>query len=53
MQENRKIIYQMLIENTGIHMCDSGGKDGRNWQRNQKNHLKILRMSQLLKKMMI
>ena len=35
-----KIIYKMLIENTGIHMCDSGGDDGRGWQRNQKKSLK-------------
>ena len=34
------IIYEMLTENTGIHMCDSGGKDGRNWQINQKKTLK-------------
>ena len=39
-EKTEKIIYQMLIENTGIHMCDSGGKDGRNWQRNQKRTLK-------------
>ena len=35
-----KIIYKMLTENTGIHMCDSGGDDGRGWQRNQKKSLK-------------
>tara|TARA_R100001509_G_scaffold89984_1_gene51643 strand:- start:15 stop:599 length:585 start_codon:yes stop_codon:yes gene_type:complete len=34
------IIYEMLTENTGIHMLDSGGKDGRNWQINQKRTLK-------------
>ena len=39
-EKTEKIIYQMLIENTGIHMCDSGGKDGRNWQRNQKKSFK-------------
>jgi hypothetical protein len=32
----QKVIYKMLTENTGIHMCDSGGEDGRMWQRNQK-----------------
>ena len=32
----KEIIYKMLTENTGIHMCDSGGEDGRMWQRNQK-----------------
>lgn len=29
-------IYKMLTTNTGIHMLDSGGDDGRAWQRNQK-----------------
>lgn len=28
-------IYEMLVENTGQAMCDSGGAYGRNWQRNQ------------------
>ena len=46
MQEKTEIIiYQMLIENTGFHMCDSGGIDGRGWQRNQKKSLnKILEL---------
>lgn len=30
-----KIIYEMLVENTGIAMMDSGGSNGRMWQRNQ------------------
>ena len=34
------IIYEMLTENTGINMLDSGGKDGRRWQINQKRTLK-------------
>ena len=29
------MIKSMLTENTGVYMCDSGGKDGRMWQRNQ------------------
>ena len=33
-------IYKMLTENTGVHMCDSGGDNGRHWQRNQKKKLK-------------
>jgi hypothetical protein len=28
-------LVSMLSENTGIHMCDSGGDSGRFWQRNQ------------------
>ena len=30
------LIYKMLTTNTGTHMCDSGGENGRAWQRNQK-----------------
>ena len=30
-----QIIYEMLTENTGRHMLDSGGENGRSWQRNQ------------------
>ena len=28
------LIFSMLTENTGTHMCDSGGDNGRMWQRN-------------------
>ena len=35
----KQIIYEMLTENTGTHFLDSGGEDGRNWQRNQKKTL--------------
>ena len=31
----QKLIYSMLVENTGKHFLDSGGTDGRMWQRNQ------------------
>lgn len=34
------VIYEMLTENTGVHMLDSGGEDGRAWQRNQKRSLR-------------
>jgi hypothetical protein len=27
-------LAEMMTENTGIHMCDSGGTNGRMWQRN-------------------
>ena len=30
-----KVIAKMLKENTGTHFLDSGGKEGRMWQRNQ------------------
>ena len=37
---NQEIIYNMLTENTGEHMCDSGGVSGRHWQKNQKKSIK-------------
>jgi hypothetical protein len=33
--EVQKLIYSMLVENTGKHFLDSGGTNGRMWQRNQ------------------
>lgn len=36
MNKTKKLIYEMLTECTGKHMCDSGFSDGRHWQRNQK-----------------
>ena len=33
--KTEKLVYSMLTENTGTHMCDSGGENGRMWQRNQ------------------
>ena len=30
----KELIFSMLTENTGVHMCDSGGDKGRMWQRN-------------------
>jgi len=32
----KQLVYEMLTENTGKHFLDSGGTDGRMWQRNQK-----------------
>ena len=34
------LVFKMLQQNTGIHMCDSGGENGRMWQRNAKKTLK-------------
>jgi hypothetical protein len=31
----QKLVYKMLTTNTGKHFLDSGGGEGRNWQRNQ------------------
>lgn len=36
MNKTKKLIYEMLTECTGVHMCDSGFNNGRHWQRNQK-----------------
>jgi hypothetical protein len=33
--KTEQVIYDMLTENTGKHMLDSGGESGRMWQRNQ------------------
>ena len=32
-------IFDMITENTGTHMLDSGGVAGRNWQRNKEKTL--------------
>jgi hypothetical protein len=36
METTKKIIYEMLTENTGSHFLDSGGAYGRNHERNAK-----------------
>ena len=36
MNNTKQLIYEMLTECTGKHMCDSGMSDNRHWQRNQK-----------------
>ena len=36
METTKKIIYEMLTENTGAHFLDSGGAYGRNHERNAK-----------------
>lgn len=35
MSNIEQTVFDMLTENTGTHMLDSGGAYGRNWQRNQ------------------
>jgi len=35
-----EIIYEMITENTGKHILDSGGDYGRHWQHNKKMTLK-------------
>ena len=32
----QNLTYKMLAEGTGLHMLDSGGGEGRHWQKNQK-----------------
>jgi hypothetical protein len=36
----QRLVYRLLTQNTGVHMCDSGGANGRGWQRNQKKTIK-------------
>ena len=36
MNKTKELIYKMLTECTGKHMCDSGMSDNRHWQKNQK-----------------
>lgn len=33
----REVIYSMLCQNTGTHFLDSGGFEGRHWERNSKH----------------
>lgn len=35
MESITKTIDTLLKENTGVELCDSGGEDGRSWQKNQ------------------
>lgn len=37
--DTQAVIYGMLTENTGQHFLDSGGSEGRAWQRNAKKTL--------------
>jgi hypothetical protein len=39
MNNTKKLIYEMLTECTGKHICDSGFDNGRHWQRNQKKSI--------------
>jgi hypothetical protein len=41
--QTQQAVYEMLTENTGKHFLDSGGDNGRHWQRNQqKTHLDFI-----------
>jgi hypothetical protein len=37
--KTQQVIFDMLTTNTGSHMLDSGGDEGRHWQRNAKKTL--------------
>lgn len=39
MNDTQKLVFSMLMEKTGIHMMDSGGGEGRHWQRNAKRDI--------------
>jgi hypothetical protein len=46
--QTQQAIYEMLTENTGQHFLDSGGDNGRHWQRNQKkSHLDFMNEEEL------
>lgn len=36
MRDTKQLVYEMLTQNTGKHMLDSGGSENRGWQKNQK-----------------
>ena len=42
MTKTESILYDMLVEDCGTHMMDSGGDGGRSWQRNR--HVKDFRL---------
>jgi hypothetical protein len=42
-ENTEAVIYGMLTENTGTHFLDSGGTDGRAWQRNAAKTLEAFR----------
>lgn len=39
MKTTEQTIFEMLTENTGAALCDSGGAYGRNWERNKRKTL--------------
>lgn len=39
MKTQQQAIYDLITENTGTHILDSGGSSGRHWQRNRKHSL--------------
>ena len=45
--KTQQAIFDMLTENTGQHMLDSGGGEGRHWQRNAKKTLDDFRSEPL------
>lgn len=34
----QELVYKMMTTNTGVALCDSGGDDGRHWQRNKRDY---------------
>jgi len=43
-----KIIYEMITEDTGKHFMDSGGDNGRHWQRNKTKSIEDFENEKLL-----
>ena len=47
MNQTEQQIYNMLTENIGTHFLDSGGANGRHWQRNIKKSLEDFRKEEV------
>lgn len=45
----KELVYSMLTENVGTHFLDSGGQDGRHWQRNRKKSIEDFEAESYLK----
>ena len=43
-----QVIYEMLTESTGTNFLDSGGDNGRFWQRNQLRTLEDFKKDELV-----
>ena len=47
-KSTEQVIYEMLTESTGTNFLDSGGDNGRFWQRNQLRTLEDFKKDELL-----
>ena len=47
-KSTEQVIYEMLTESTGTNFLDSGGDNGRFWQRNQLRTLEDFKKDELV-----